>query len=49
MPDFYCGGCENWGPSVEFETVEVVLEEQLNGMREKGALTVPYDVLDPCA
>ena len=47
MTDFYCMGCENWGSSVEFETVGMVLEEQLNRMRGKGALTPVYDVLDP--
>lgn len=47
MPDFYYVVCENLGSSVEFETVEVVLEEYLNEMREKEALTTPYDVLDP--
>lgn len=49
MPDFYHVECENLGSSVEFETMEGVLEEYLNEMREKEVLTTPYDVLDPSA
>ena len=35
MPDCYCAGCENLGSSVDFETVEAVLEEYLNEMGDK--------------
>lgn len=41
-------GVRTWVPVWSLR-LEVVLGEYLNEMREKEALTTPYDVLDPSA